>query len=95
MADFVRARNEELGVEKVLPRSALPYLAGWEAVDADAPTEPVPPEVPDAGAPSLQVPSPPPPSDEPSGSDTAAPVDEPVTPGSTPVGRPTRKPKES
>lgn len=100
--EFIRARNAELDAEKVLPRTALPYLAGWEAVEPDGPAEPqrdaqLPtpagdPEVPAAPQPDAQPTAAPTP-DEPTG-ETAAP-DEPVTPGSTPVGRPTRKPKES
>jgi hypothetical protein len=83
-ADFVRARNEALDTETVLPASALPYLAGWTRIEDDpAPATPGP-----AGEVAT-------PTDEPDAGGDAAPAAEPATPGSTPVGRPTRKPKES
>jgi hypothetical protein len=85
-AQFVRARNESLGVEKVLPASALPYLAGWRAIDPAPEAEPAPDMAEATADPA--------PDDEPV-ADATAPAAEPVTPGSTPVGRPTRKPKES
>jgi hypothetical protein len=80
--EFVRARNEALDAETVLPASALPYLDGWERVSDD----PQPADAPAAVAP----PAP----DEPA-ADAAVSVES-APPGATPVGRPTRTPsKES
>ncbi|HET7386848.1 MAG TPA: hypothetical protein VFJ19_09335 [Nocardioidaceae bacterium] len=32
-ARFVLARNDELGVEKLMPASSLPYKTGWYEVE--------------------------------------------------------------
>jgi hypothetical protein len=87
---FVRARHAALGVEKVLPASALPYLAGWERIGETTPAEPKAAE----SEPAERVLSGST-SDEPAGEPDRAPRAKPVTSGSTPVGRPTRTPKES
>lgn len=80
MSDFVRARNRALDAEAVVAASALPYLAGWEAV----------PDEPSLDAPVAA------PADQPALDESAAePAAASVTPGSTSVGRPTRMSKES